>query len=596
MSAIEAMGMGLGSRSLRASLPSVRPRKMTHVRSLARAIASEPPRYPPPRSRPESPGRAAFAFATGTEAHPERPGRSAAREAYFSRPGEPLGPIQSEMESAFGADLASVRMHRDGRADALGARAVTRDDDIHLSRDEGPVSSRGTRALVAHEVAHVIQQRRGRERGGTRDEDEAALESSADAAAHAAVRGGRAGTLGAAPPGAVQRKPKPQPMPPGGNILYIGFNAFKQETRRLDARYARGPVQVTKITGAAEQAATTIGGKTFDLTTDKGIEDFSNSLPVNGEIVDEVEKLIKAQSEKNRDELAHVIAIYADTELDGKDRMSRVILSGHSFGSDVHGAEGALPFGALVTLAGLFPNAAAQVRHLMVAACLTGSEANITGVFLKAFPALQTFWGWTGFSPTDEAGAAAVAAWAQMTDKDPKKLKNPDPKNIATWAGGKYEGEYPAGLSGQVGALKAEEPTFNSYFSGDAVDKDPHRGRLATYYQRARMLQQQGNALPQADLDYVTTHAEQALRLRFYKNVSSNFARREAAILSAGYGAAAVPDFANLSRKAALARITEFDKEANGTPGDKAKAKAALEGILRDLDPNTVDHDWIDQP
>ncbi len=42
-----------------------------------------------------------------------------------------------------------------------------------------------------------------------------------------------------------QRKPKRRPMPPGGNILYIGFNAFKPETRRLDARYRGGPVQVT---------------------------------------------------------------------------------------------------------------------------------------------------------------------------------------------------------------------------------------------------------------------------------------------------------------------------------------------------------------
>src|SRR5438477_1081596 len=75
-----------------------------------------------------------------------------------SREGETLGPLRTPMESTFGSDFSRVRIHRDSRADDLNARAVTRGEDIHLGRGEDPKKPDG-RELVAHELAHVVQQR-----------------------------------------------------------------------------------------------------------------------------------------------------------------------------------------------------------------------------------------------------------------------------------------------------------------------------------------------------------------------------------------------------------------------------------------------------
>ena len=80
------------------------------------------------------------------------------RFGHIARGGEALGSLRAPMESAFGSDFSGVRIHRDSRADDLNARAVTREEDIHFDRGEDPGKPDG-RELVAHELAHVVQQR-----------------------------------------------------------------------------------------------------------------------------------------------------------------------------------------------------------------------------------------------------------------------------------------------------------------------------------------------------------------------------------------------------------------------------------------------------
>jgi hypothetical protein len=98
------------------------------------------------------------------------------------------------MESRFGHDFSRVRIHTDARAyesaDALRARAYTIGDDIVFSRGAyAPGTGRG-RFLLAHELAHVVQQRNIRpslqaklEIGDPFDR----AEHEADAVAHAAL-------------------------------------------------------------------------------------------------------------------------------------------------------------------------------------------------------------------------------------------------------------------------------------------------------------------------------------------------------------------------------------------------------------------------
>jgi hypothetical protein len=81
--------------------------------------------------------------------------------------GRPLNPrIREEMEAKFGEDFRDVRVHGDRTAHTiaslLGARALTSGKEIVFGEDfYVPNSSKGKR-LLAHELAHVVQQRRGR--------------------------------------------------------------------------------------------------------------------------------------------------------------------------------------------------------------------------------------------------------------------------------------------------------------------------------------------------------------------------------------------------------------------------------------------------
>ena len=73
--------------------------------------------------------------------------------------------VRAPMERAFVADFSGVRVHADGRADRLNrslqARAFTTGQDIFLRQGEyRPGSSEGRR-LLAHEMAHVVQQSGG---------------------------------------------------------------------------------------------------------------------------------------------------------------------------------------------------------------------------------------------------------------------------------------------------------------------------------------------------------------------------------------------------------------------------------------------------
>jgi hypothetical protein len=129
-------------------------------------------------------------------------------------PGEPLGPaVRALMEGRFGRDLGRVRLHADAgaaaSARALGARAYAAGP--HVVFAEGAYD-RGTREglwLLAHELAHVIQQA-GEPSAvplAVADADDA-LERAADRAADLVAAGlplppGFA--FGAAPAGVIQR-------------------------------------------------------------------------------------------------------------------------------------------------------------------------------------------------------------------------------------------------------------------------------------------------------------------------------------------------------------------------------------------------------
>jgi hypothetical protein len=82
-----------------------------------------------------------------------------------AQPGRPLDAgTRRSMEARFRVDLGRVRLHDDARAAAAtraaGAEALTLGDDIALETRHDPARG-ASRALLAHELAHVAQQRAG---------------------------------------------------------------------------------------------------------------------------------------------------------------------------------------------------------------------------------------------------------------------------------------------------------------------------------------------------------------------------------------------------------------------------------------------------
>lgn len=78
-------------------------------------------------------------------------------------PAEPLRPdLKSDLESHIGAELGNVRLHTDRAAgeasEALNARAFTVGQDVFFGAGQYDPDSSGGRHLIAHEVAHTVQQ------------------------------------------------------------------------------------------------------------------------------------------------------------------------------------------------------------------------------------------------------------------------------------------------------------------------------------------------------------------------------------------------------------------------------------------------------
>jgi uncharacterized protein DUF4157/poly(A) polymerase-like protein len=112
------------------------------------------------------------------------------------------GSLRQRMEERLNADFSDVRVHIDGRAEALGARAFAQGSQLHFAAGEYDPGSAAGQVLIAHELTHVVQQRAGRV-SGDGAVDDPALEAEADQARGA----GGARSLPGGGGSVLQRKP-----------------------------------------------------------------------------------------------------------------------------------------------------------------------------------------------------------------------------------------------------------------------------------------------------------------------------------------------------------------------------------------------------
>lgn len=202
---------------------------MTTEHDLAHGRAA--PRAPSPPDDDLMPGRGSRSSQLTAPSHPIagglllRKARDAngvaddaeqAVAAAGSSSGLPLPePIMRKFESSLGADLSGVRVHSgDASATAastVGAKAYTMGNDIHFGAGYYDPSSRDGQHLLAHEVAHTVQQGGGSPLRFKLEVSTAgdATEVEADRAADAMVTGASVSIAAFAPH--VQRKDEKQP-------------------------------------------------------------------------------------------------------------------------------------------------------------------------------------------------------------------------------------------------------------------------------------------------------------------------------------------------------------------------------------------------
>jgi hypothetical protein len=156
------------------------------------------------------------------------------------------------MEIGFGVSFAQVRVHDDTTSHAvaasLGARAFTTGQDVHFGALQYRPASREGIALIAHELAHTIQQRGAGPTNGVQaysvDDVDSPLEREAESAARMVVRGGvalvRAGSA-AGVPALVQRQPSPTHADPdaGANRAMRDGVAYEKWSPTVEALYRK---------------------------------------------------------------------------------------------------------------------------------------------------------------------------------------------------------------------------------------------------------------------------------------------------------------------------------------------------------------------
>ena len=152
--------------------------------------------------------------------------------------GVPLEPLlRAEMEARFGEDFGQVRIHDDAgahrAADSQLAHAFTAGRRIVFGRGRFQPGSEPGKRLLAHELAHVVQQSRPSSAPAT-----ASHEAEADATAGAAVHGQPARVTGSAGV-AVQREPMTD-----SEIASLPLDAV---VARLDANQAEASRMVLSL-------------------------------------------------------------------------------------------------------------------------------------------------------------------------------------------------------------------------------------------------------------------------------------------------------------------------------------------------------------
>ena len=232
----------------------------------------------------------------GRRAQRSAEGGTAPRPADMPRPasletgGRPLGAaLRSQVEPLFGTAFHDVRVHDDaashGHASALDAQAFTWGQHVHFGAGRYQPHTRYGLHLLAHELAHTIQQRGSVAQAAADSLDIDAPDSPAERAADAhadAVVADRATPVGAAPAGSgiARRLQRRWDRPRAGDCADVPEDRFQF--------IGNGSVQGAKMALLSRQAlaeAESIASKMtyIELSSDpKFMNEYTSTLFIPG--------------------------------------------------------------------------------------------------------------------------------------------------------------------------------------------------------------------------------------------------------------------------------------------------------------------------
>lgn len=381
-------------------------------------------------------------------------------------------------------------------------------------------------------------------------------------------------------------------------IVHIGLNKYAHDEAKVlnDANRGAGGAKSVRQRGH-EQDVVTRNGARYDLTLGEGVTGFVGTLQVPQSVAEDIEDLLTNTGGKAKDEMAGVVEVYLQAE-QGIRNMDRLVLSGHSVGSQIWGDDnGTIRFDMFERLREIFPNAAGQVKHLMVSACYAGGERNLQR-FHDMFPNLESIWAYSGSSPGTWTGAIPhMESWEKATeDKDGTDVERGLARgtrkadNVATWnLEDGYQGEKPFSISELESELRGEESTFQRFFDGQEEVTNSQSGPLRDYYNLLQRVLQHPE-LDNARATQLEGRRDLTIRLLYFSLCAGKFTDHYSRQLAEGYGEVGmtVPDFGKLSRADALAAIEAFEAAGGG-----GATLDLLQRGLRDMDNDVIPTNWV---
>jgi hypothetical protein len=181
------------------------------------------------------------------------------------------GDLREKFESSLGTDLSSVRIHTGAEsqaaASAVAARAYALGNDVHFADGQYDPHSSAGQHLIAHEVAHTVQQRGGsptRQDKLAVSEASDALEIEADRAADAMIVGAPARVSN----GGVAIARKGDDKKGGGDASAAPTFDKNAITQKLSFSFKTPSVAVSKIKCEAQGEVKVAGQLTLSPTSD----------------------------------------------------------------------------------------------------------------------------------------------------------------------------------------------------------------------------------------------------------------------------------------------------------------------------------------